>query len=1258
MKKHLTMFLLIALAAILSGQTISLAKGQAQSKILNDNSEGIRLSFALNSLSLESIDTKEGVWTALRAPGFTTTNTVGEPALPLLRKIISVPLGARPELQIISKSQRTVNLEDIGAYYPVLPFQASVSKSEDPATAPFVVNRGFYNGAKATTEDLIQIKELGMMRGERLFTVDYVPANYSPMDKSLEITEQVELFIRYTGADWNATNQLKAKTHSVAFSAPMASSVWNYTSRVSWLRHPIGYVIITPQNFVSALQPFVDWKTQEGYKVTVATIEAIGNNSTNIKNYMQSVWNNATAENPAPSYLLIVGDVAQVVSTSGTTGSHPTDLPYVRLEGNDYMPEMYFGRFSATTPAEVTNQVNKTLMHEKYAMPDDSYLADVVMIAGVDSYWAPTLGNGQMNYATTNYFNPAHEINAHTYLYPASGSSGSQIINKVSAGAAYVNYTAHGSETSWADPSFTISHVNSLQNQNKYAFVVGNCCLTSKFDVGICFAEAWLRAENKGAVVYIGGTNSTYWYEDFWWGVGAKEIPNHGNALPYDANKLGVYDAIFHENGEVFEDWAYSAGAMTVMGNMAVVQGNSTRSDMYWEIYSIMGDPSLNPYLGIPQVNSMQVPETLFLGLGHLELTGDPYSYVALSMNGVLHGVGLADAAGNLDMEFTPFTEPGTAQIVITRSKRRPMIYNVNVIPNEGAYVTVGQIQLENGSGEAEAGASIPISLSFSNVGILDAANLSVSVTTNSDWVYFNENTVDIADIPSEGQINVPNIFVLNIDQGVPDQHQADFIFTVSDGVNSWTTTRYLKINAPDVIISSVSFFDPNNNGNFEPGETINISINIKNEGHLPVESGELRLILNSDMASIAANTYMIPGLNINANLPLSFDLVISPNATDGVVIPLGVALDMGAQMINHSIILPIGSTMEGFESGTFTSFPWVNISNSPWTLTNTDVYNGQYAARSGSIGNNSSTSLEISMNVGMESEIKFFRKVSSEASYDLLKFYIDGDLKGSWSGNVNWSEVSYSVSPGMRNFKWSYEKDINVNSGSDAAWIDNIRFPFAQDGSISMFYTNTSEVAFTEVSPNSVNEEKLILRNLGTGEMNGMISVPSDFQIFYMGNQLLNDYYYQLEPGATHNYIIRYIAPNVVPNFEDSIYLTSNDPDFSSLTIPISVSASSSNENELNPLITKLKGNYPNPFNPSTNISFSVREAGPVKLSIFNLKGQLVKTLADADFNAGYHQLTWDGRDNNARSVASGIYLYRMESANYTATKKMMLMK
>ena len=94
----------------------------------------------------------------------------------------------------------------------------------------------------------------------------------------------------------------------------------------------------------------------------------------------------------------------------------------------------------------------------------------------------------------------------------------------------------------------------------------------------------------------------------------------------------------------------------------------------------------------------------------------------------------------------------------------------------------------------------------------------------------------------------------------------------------------------------------------------------------------------------------------------------------------------------------------------------------------------------------------------------------------------------------------------------------------------------------------------------------------------------------------------------------------------------------------------------------TQLNDNYPNPFNPVTNIAYSIKDAGNVIIEVYNLKGQLVKTLVDEVKETGNHVVIWNGTDNSNKSVSSGVYFYKLSAANgggkYTSTKKMILMK
>ena len=92
--------------------------------------------------------------------------------------------------------------------------------------------------------------------------------------------------------------------------------------------------------------------------------------------------------------------------------------------------------------------------------------------------------------------------------------------------------------------------------------------------------------------------------------------------------------------------------------------------------------------------------------------------------------------------------------------------------------------------------------------------------------------------------------------------------------------------------------------------------------------------------------------------------------------------------------------------------------------------------------------------------------------------------------------------------------------------------------------------------------------------------------------------------------------------------------------------------------LVTKLRANFPNPFNPTTTVRYDMAKSGAVSIKIFNIKGQLVKTLYSGVKAGGTHSITWDGKDNGKRDVSSGVYFLRMDTNGYASTRKMLLMK
>lgn len=88
------------------------------------------------------------------------------------------------------------------------------------------------------------------------------------------------------------------------------------------------------------------------------------------------------------------------------------------------------------------------------------------------------------------------------------------------------------------------------------------------------------------------------------------------------------------------------------------------------------------------------------------------------------------------------------------------------------------------------------------------------------------------------------------------------------------------------------------------------------------------------------------------------------------------------------------------------------------------------------------------------------------------------------------------------------------------------------------------------------------------------------------------------------------------------------------------------------------LEQNYPNPFNPQTEIRFQIPEASHVVVRIFNVIGEEIRTLVNSPYEAGYHGVRWNGKDNRGNDVASGVYLYQIHAGEFSQVLKMSLLR
>ena len=150
---------------------------------------------------------------------------------------------------------------------------------------------------------------------------------------------------------------------------------------------------------------------------------------------------------------------------------------------------------------------------------------------------------------------------------------------------------------------------------------------------------------------------------------------------------------------------------------------------------------------------------------------------------------------------------------------------------------------------------------------------------------------------------------------------------------------------------------------------------------------------------------------------------------------------DIVVDFVDVNIVLAKGPSEEGFETGDLSTFGWLTHGDTGWIVTSDESYSGTSSARAGSISGSETTTLSLTIDC-VSGDVSFYYKVSSESRFDQLEFYVDGVREGQWSGQEDWTRVSFPVTAGERIFEWTYVKDGSVSEGHDTAWIDDIVFP------------------------------------------------------------------------------------------------------------------------------------------------------------------------------------------------------------------------
>ena len=691
MKRTIVTTLLLALCTTIFAQGKIALRTQDKAECVRSDYQSLKASFSFSSIESVETNTERGLFSTLTMPNTVIGGNLGEPQIPVVNELIAVPLGANPIIRITHYSTTDYRLEDYGIQ-KLNPRQPSLRKDQKAEEVPFVYNEAAYQTRGLRQEPKAIVSVEGVMRGVQLGKMTIEPVSYDPVSNLLRVFNDIEVEVLFENADAKATEDMLISTYSPYFDV-VYQQLFNgravldaYDDHPDLYTTPVKMLVVTTSKYTgsTSFNSWLTWKKRKGIEVDVQTVATSASAST-IRTLIQERYN---ANHP--TFLVIIGDRADVTNctsysiSGGSASPYVSDLPYASVD-NDIFHDMYMSRMSVSSTSELNNLVTKILAYEKCTVPDLSYLDDAVLIAGWDRTWTPKVGKPTIQYANNYYFNAAHGFDdVHVYLTTASGQN-QECYTWLSSGVGFLNYTAHGSITGLADPSFSNSNVSSLTNNNKYFWVMANCCLTGNWGASsTCLGETLIRAANKGAFGYIGSIPESYWYEDYYFGVGATNVTNQMPTM--NQTKTGVYDGMFMENS-----WN-TLNAVPFLGNVAVTyaHANGYTSDVsdeyYWRGYTCLGDGSVMPYLVAPGTNTVSHNNVLSIGATSFEVSALPGSYVAITVNDEIIGVAQVGSTGTVSVPIIQQNQPGTAMVVVTCPQRQPYIMNINIVGSGAQY--------------------------------------------------------------------------------------------------------------------------------------------------------------------------------------------------------------------------------------------------------------------------------------------------------------------------------------------------------------------------------------------------------------------------------------------------------------------------------------------------------------------------------------------------------------------------------------------
>ncbi len=1221
MKKLIFIVVAVSLFSFLYSSIINFTDNWNEEglNLINESDTELIIEYSVHEVGLEEIVINGKTMMQPILKGSLLPNDEGMPDLPGYGRFFAIPDNATIELEILSTRKEIINNIDI-APAPRIPL--------DSETGPLTYskNNEIYTSNSLYPQTPIQLSEITELRGVKAAILGITPFQYNPVTKELVVLKDIRIRISFKGGSGTfGDDRLRSvwwdQILSDVFMNFDSLPIIDYSSSIS-RTEDYDYIIITPDDpiFASWADSLSIFRNEQGIRTGVVTTTEIGGNTvTAIQNYINNAYNNWDI---APSAVLLLGDYG----TTGNSIVSPIWNNYCVSDNifadvtNNSMPDVIFARMAAQNEDHLSTMIGKILDYERNPSTNPNFYNNPITALGwqterwfqicsesVGGFWHNELGKDQVRINAIYGGNPAVDpwstaSNTYTVLN-VFGPNGQGYIP---ASPSELGGWSGGNATAVNDAinsgAFMLQHRDhgGVTGWGEPDYDIGDLSGLNNDDLVFVFSINCLTGKyNANEICFA---EAFHRHEQGALGlIAASEV---SYSFVNDTFVWGMYDNMWKEflpqyGGAPSEsDWILPAFA-NAAGKYFLQQSNwpynTNNKEVTYNLFHHFGGAFSTVHSEMPQQLIVSHDDELMSGLESFYVTANEGALIGLSVNSELIATALGTGAP-LEITIPPQVPNNTMKVTVTKQNYYRYASEVIIISPD-MYVICYDVDYVELGVHAEG--------SYQS---LDT--LQIDLTLQNIGIQPTGSTVT-ATLTTESD----KIVIIN-DTMTGSQIQASSFMTYTDAF----TIELLPL--------------------IEDNSVIEFEVEITSVG----------------------NTW-ISGFELHCNAPILEYWDFTVNVLDGI----DQFLDPGEQ---GEIYLNFHNIGDGYAY------------NSEVQLSSTDPYislSGLDIIESIAPDSIESTTTPIIIEVAENCPIEYFADIdvyivdSSDFSFQSTFRMPIGFLAYDFeNGDAGWEQLI--LSEGYIN-EWHLE-DFRNNTLEGS-------FSMKCGGVGELFYSTYIHAALVmpeiEVFPGAL---ITFYHWMDVGPENNPISWDGGLiEISVNGGE-----WEQVEPIGGYPCTIMNIPSSP---FEEGTEVFAGNIDWEPVELDLSAysgiaqirfvfgsaslftgegwyiddihysNTTGSNDDTIIPITNKLHANFPNPFNPTTTISFDIAQTSSfVSLDIYNIKGQKVKTLLADNLEVGKHSITWNGKDDNNKSVSSGIYFYKMRTAQYTSTKKMILMK